>query len=75
MYGTTDCAKIDCTEYIKVYGGWKLCEGKIKEEDLLVINFIELMVFRENDFTSLNKENVLAEFPNEIDFYVDFYCI
>lgn len=42
----------------KVYGGCKLCEGRIKEEDLLIINFTELMAFRENDFASLNEENV-----------------
>lgn len=42
----------------KVYGGCKLCEGKIKEEDLLIINFTEFMAFRENDFASLNEENV-----------------
>lgn len=34
----------------KVYGGCELCEGKIKEEDLLIINFTEFMAFRENDF-------------------------
>lgn len=35
-----------------------MCEGKIKEEDLLIINFTEFMAFRENDFASLNEENV-----------------